>query len=293
MSEVGFLGLGNMGAALSRRLLETGHDVVVWNRTAAAAEPLIAAGARSAASAAEALAAPVSFSMLANDAAIEEVFTAANLAGAAGGVHINMASASPRAADRLAEVATRAGVGYIAAPVLGRPVLAEAGKLNILAAGPDADLARAEPYLAALGARTWRFGATPRAANVVKVAVTYNLPHMMQALGESIAIVEAHGVAASDFVELLTNSLFGGVAHTGYGRTIAERSYLPRGFSLELGLKDLGLAQEVAAEGGIALASAPLLIEIFTAAIADPGLRDLDWASVAEVARRNRVQPIT
>jgi 3-hydroxyisobutyrate dehydrogenase-like beta-hydroxyacid dehydrogenase len=289
MAAIGFLGAGNMGSALVRRLLDTGHEVLVWNRTAATAQPLVDAGARLAASAAEALEAPVSFSMLADDAAIEEVLTSDALADAGLGVHVNMASTSPAAADRLAATAARADVGYVAAPVMGRPALAEAGKLNILAAGADADLARVEPYLTVLGSRVWRFGTNPRAANVVKVAATYNLPHMMQALGESIAMVEAHGVPAGDFVELLTNSLFGGVAYTAYGSAIAEQRYLPKGFGLELGLKDLGLAQEVAAEGGVHLATAPLLREIFAGAIADPELRHLDWAAVAEMARRNRL----
>ena len=79
-----------------------------------------------------------------------------------------------------------------------------------------------------LGARIWNFGERPRMANVVKAAVNYNIIHAIQALGESVALVEAHGVDGGEFVELLTNSLFGGVAYTVYGGDIADDAHAAR-----------------------------------------------------------------
>jgi 3-hydroxyisobutyrate dehydrogenase-like beta-hydroxyacid dehydrogenase len=87
-------------------------------------------------------------------------------------------------------------------------------------------------------------------------------------------------------VELMGNTLFGGPVYQGYGSMIAERRYSPPGFRMPLGLKDLGLAVELADEAGIALPTAPLLRDRFERALADPELAELDWSAVAEVTRR-------
>jgi hypothetical protein len=286
MNRIGFLGLGNMGSAMVARLIETGHDVLVWNRSTEAAAPLVALGATRAATPAEALAAPLSFSMFANDAAAEAVLSPSNLGQGGDRVHVNMASISPGAADRLEQLFADAGLGYVSAPVLGRPNVAASGGLNILVAGAPDHVRRAEPVLGDLSVRIWPFGDRPRRANVVKISVNYTILNALEALGESITLVESHDVDAVGFAELLAGTLFGGVVYSGYGSMIAERRYSPAGFSMANGLKDLGLAETVAAEGGVALPNAPVLREHFETALADPGLAELDWAAVAEVTRR-------
>jgi 3-hydroxyisobutyrate dehydrogenase-like beta-hydroxyacid dehydrogenase len=287
MTRLGFLGLGNMGRAMAGRLIDRGHELIVWNRSPEAAAELVAAGATLAATPAEALAQPISCSMLADDDAAEAVLTAANLGGGPGGrVHVNHASISAAAADRLQAVAESAGVGYVAAPVLGRPAVAAAGNLNIMVAGDPGLVERVEPVIADLSTRIWPFGDVPRRANVAKVAMNFTILHALQAMAESITLVEAHGLDAPDFVELMGNTLFGGPVYQGYGSMIAERRYSPPGFRMPLGLKDLGLAVELADEAGIALPTAPLLRDRFERALADPELAELDWSAVAEVTRR-------
>lgn len=285
MARVGFLGMGNMGGAMAGRLLESGHEVVVWNRTPEACDDLVARGAVRVETAREALAEAVSFSMFANDEASEAVLSADNLAGSAGRMHVNTASISAAAADRIAAVHAAAGVGYLASPVLGRPAVAAGGNLNLLVAGPDDLVEAAAPYLSVLGARTWRFGTEPRRANAVKIAVNFTILHALQAMAEGITLVEAQDVDAVDFVELLAGTLFGGVVYSGYGSMIAERRYSPPGFSMPLGLKDLGLAEDLAAETGTVLPTAPVLRDRFEQALANPELAELDWSAVAEVTR--------
>ena len=95
MAEIGFVGLGTMGSAMAGRLVGAGHRVRVWNRSVAATEPLIAAGAVAAESPAHALDSGLVFSMLANDEAADAVFDEAALVGAPGALHVNMASVSP------------------------------------------------------------------------------------------------------------------------------------------------------------------------------------------------------
>jgi 3-hydroxyisobutyrate dehydrogenase-like beta-hydroxyacid dehydrogenase len=286
--KLSFIGLGSMGSAMAMRLVEAGHDVCVWNRSSAATEPLVAAGACAAASITDAMERPIVFSMLSNDAAALEVFSAENLAAAEPGtIHVNHASLSLDAADELSARHAAAGVGYIAAPVLGRPPLAAAGQLNIIAGGDPAHIESVQQYLDILGKKTWNMGPTARGANLVKIGVNFNIIHAIEALGESVALVERGGVDASLFVELLTSSLFGGIAYTGYGNAIATKTYRPAGFTIPLGRKDLGLVEQAAAEMNITLASIPGLREVFEKALANPELEGADWAAIAEVSRES------
>lgn len=289
MADVGFLGLGTMGLAMARQLLSGGHTVVVWNRSPQAIETLVAEGAIEAHTPSEALATGASFSMLANDAAAEAVLTPSAVSAARGGFHANMASVSPECGTRLHKVFNDVGVSYVSSPVLGRPTVAAAGELNILVAGDVAAAEAAQPFFDLMGKKTWPLGTQPSQANTAKVAVNLNIIHAIQALAESVTLAEGAGIDAEDFVELLTNTLFGGVVYSGYGRMIAQSSYLPQGFSLELGLKDLTLATGIASSQGSSLATSAALASVFAEALSRPDLADLDWAALAEVAREPSV----
>lgn len=288
MVDVAFLGLGSMGAAMATRLVEAGHRVTVWNRSDSAVDALVAAGAIRANDPADALAAGLAFSMLANDAAVDAVFSDETLAASAGATHVNMATVSLEAARALRLRHERHDVAYAAAPVLGRPNAAASGLLNIVAAGSQPVLDRAQPFLDVLGKRTWRVGEDPATANLVKIGVNYTLIHALQAMAESINLVERGGVDAGLFVDLLTDASFTGAVYTGYGPMIADREYSPVGFAMPLGLKDLTLAEGAAAELNAALPTAGVLHEIFEDALADSDLASLDWSGMAEVTRRRR-----
>jgi 3-hydroxyisobutyrate dehydrogenase-like beta-hydroxyacid dehydrogenase len=121
-------------------------------------------------------------------------------------------------------------------------------------------------------------------ANLVKIGVNYNIIHAIQALAESVTLLENGGVRGSDFLEILTDVAFTGSIYPGYGRLISEKLYSPS-FPVVLGLKDLRLAEEAAAQNGTALLSAPVLRDVFERALADPDLANLDWSAVAEVTR--------
>lgn len=285
MAAVGFLGLGSMGFNMAMRLVDAGHEVVVWNRSKEPVERAVARGAAAADSPADALAQGVSLSMFANDQVADAILTPDALAAGAGGTHANMASVSPTMGATLAERAGQAGVWYVASPVLGRPSVAEAGQLNILAAGPTPAIDQLGPFFSAMGKKTWPLSEDPKLANLVKIAVNYNIIHAIQALAESVALVERHGVSAEDFVEIVTNTLFGGVVYTGYGNQIATKNYLPQAFSLELGNKDLHLAIDAAASTGLTMPTAEVLERLFTEALERQDLADLDWAALAEITR--------
>ncbi|WP_082514765.1 NAD(P)-dependent oxidoreductase [Yonghaparkia sp. Root332] len=288
-AAVAFLGLGAMGAAMSSRLADEGFAVSVWNRSdGPAAELAQRDGIQVVSGPAEAFAsAEVVHSMLANDAAVLAVFDDALLdAAPAGRVHVNHATVAPQTAATLAERHARHGVGYVSAPVLGRSTIAGTGALLVVASGETASVERALPSLEALGQRVWNLGTDARLAPVVKIAVNYSLISAMQSMAESVTLVEAAGIDSGTFIEVLTHTAFSGSAHRGYGPIIAEKRYEPVGFAMALGLKDLGLAEGTAADLGVELPVAPVLHELFEAALADPALRELDWSAVAEITRR-------
>src|SRR5690348_9335904 len=208
--KVGFLGLGAMGAAMATNLLKAGHEVTVWNRSPAAAEPLAALGAKVAPAPAEAVRGEAVLSMLANDDAVRGVILDGGVLGAMapGTVHVNHATVSVALAKELAQMHAARGVGYVAAPVFGRPDVAAAGKLNILAAGEARAIERVRPLLDAMGSRVWPLGEAPERASVAKIAGNFMLAAAIESMAEASALVRAHGIAAADFLEVMTGTLF-------------------------------------------------------------------------------------
>ncbi|MER8099436.1 NAD(P)-dependent oxidoreductase [Kitasatospora sp. NPDC094016] len=290
-ATIGFVGLGSMGRGMAGSLLRAGHAVRVWNRSPEPVAALVAEGAEAAGTLAEVYAADTVVSMLANDEAVERLLLdPALLAGAATTLHVNMASISVGLAERAEALHAEHGIGYLAAPVLGRPPVAAAGRLNILTAGAPELLARAEPLFAAMGERTWHFGALPRQANTAKISTNFLLACAIESMAEACSLAEAHGVRPTDLVEMFAGTLFPGPVYSGYGAMVAERRYEPAGFRLPLGLKDVGLALEAGAARNVPLPFAGILRDAFLDALAH-GDADKDWAAVAAVARRRAGLP--
>ena len=284
--KVSLVGLGSMGTAMAHRLLEQGFALDFWNRSAKDNSELLAKGAVQV-DLADALKNDFVISFLSNDAAALEVFSQQNLSTAnAGTIHINMSTVSLEASGSLAKVHAKQGIGYIAAPVLGRPIAITNGKLLIVAAGDSKDIDAASVIFEKVSAQYWNVGADHAKANLVKLGVNYNLIHALQAIGESVALVESGGVDANTFMEILTHTAFAGSAYAGYGPMIVNRRYSPPGFSMTLGLKDLKLIEDAATAGGLTLPVAAVLRKLFETAQVDPELKDLDWSAIAELTRR-------
>jgi 3-hydroxyisobutyrate dehydrogenase-like beta-hydroxyacid dehydrogenase len=288
--QIGLIGLGSMGEAMAHRLLDQGFDLEVWNRSPKDLGELADKGAR-AVDLSQVLQNDFTISMLSNDAAALSVFEDSVLAGAKPGViHVNMATLSPEASITLAERHSANGVGYIAAPVLGRPIAITNGKLLIVAAGEEKLLEQASELFSKISAQHWNVGSDHATANLVKLGVNYNLIHALQAIGESVALVESGGVDANTFIEILTHTAFTGSAYGGYGPMIANRRYSPAGFSMALGLKDVKLVEEAASALSLKLPVAPVLHELFESALNDAELKELDWSAVAELTRQRKLK---
>ncbi|MFJ2720228.1 NAD(P)-dependent oxidoreductase [Streptomyces sp. NPDC087437] len=196
-----------------------------------------------------------------------------------------MATVSAGFAREAARRHAQQGVGYGAAPVLGRAEVAAAGKLNVLTAGDPEALARARPALEPLAGRIWNLGDDPARANVVKIAVNFLLASAIEATAEATSLVESYGVDAAAFVELISGTVFPGPVYSTYGGLMAQRRYEPAGFTTRLGLEDVNLALSAAHHHDVALPTGSVVRDALLEALA-AGWSDRDWATLADIARR-------
>ena len=290
--QIGFLGLGTMGLPMAANLLKAGYQVQVWNRSKDPVTKLVALGALAADSpAAAASGSDVLISMLPDDTVTRTVLIDGQALAAlkTGAIHVNMATVSVAFAREMAEHHQAAGVAYIAAPVLGRVNLAEAGKLNILAAGNAAILDRMQPLFDCMGQKTWRFGEHPEQANVVKLAANFMIASAIDTLGEASALATSHGVSGEAFVEMVTSTMFATPVYQGYGNALAQRRFEPAGFKLALGYKDVRLALEAAEATHVPMPFASILKDNHLDSLAH-GEGHLDWAALGLVAARRAGQ---
>ena len=284
--DIGFIGLGEMGAVMVTNILKAGHTVRVWNRSPERARTLSTAGAQVVATPAEAFTGDAVFSMLADDAALRDVIDSQLLENAPRGlIHVNMATISVALAESLAHAHAERGLNYVAAPVLGRPDVAAAGKLTIVAAGPAEPIDLVQPVFDAIGQKTWRIGSLPQQANVMKLAVNFMLASAVETLGEASTLLTGHGVAVQDFLDVITSSVFPGPVYQGYGKMIAEQRYEPALFKARLGLKDVRLALAAAETISTALPIASVVRDSLLDAVAH-GEGEMDFAVLGQVSAR-------
>ncbi|MGE0563057.1 MAG: NAD(P)-dependent oxidoreductase [Pseudolabrys sp.] len=207
--NVGVVGLGKMGAAIAARLMEVGHQVTVWNRTAAKAQPLAEAGAKVAATPAElAAASEVIISILTDADAIDTTYSGASglLSGdVKGKLFIEMSTVRPETPVALEKKIRAKGASLVECPVGGTTTPARQGKLLGLVGGADADVARARPLLDQMCRRAEHFGPIGAGASM-KLAI--NLPLMIswQAYGEAFAICKHLNVPPKRLLDLFTDT---------------------------------------------------------------------------------------
>ena len=287
--KVGFIGLGAMGSAMARRLIEVGHELKVYNRTKSRAEALGELGAKAANTPGEAARGmDVVFTMLADDHALELVVFGADgilHALSPGQVHLSSSTISVALSRRLASAHADKGQAYISAPVFGRPEAAAAGKLFIVAAGGKDHIGKCQPLFDVMGQKTFVLDADAPAANVVKLTGNFLISTVIEALSEAFALVRKSGLDSNQYLEILTNSLFSAPVYKTYGALVASQKFQPVGFKLPLGLKDNRLVLAAAEEKAVPMPMASLIRDRFIAAIAQ-GLTESDWSAISSIAFR-------
>jgi 3-hydroxyisobutyrate dehydrogenase-like beta-hydroxyacid dehydrogenase len=278
VSVVAVVGLGAMGSRIARRLLEAGHDLAVWNRTAEKAAPLVDAGAVAAATPAEAAArAEVVLTMVADPAALRDVTededgVAAGLGQSA--TVIEMSTVGPEAVRRLASV-LGGRAGLLDAPVLGSRSEAEEGTLKVFVGGPEELAARWTPLLSVLGSPL-HVGPLGSGAAAKLVANT-TLVGTIGVLGEALALAEGLGLSREKAFEVLAATPL--AAQAERRREAVESGEYPPRFALYLARKDAELVVAAAREAGVDLRLTEAARSWFGEA-EEAGLGDRDYSVV-------------
>jgi 3-hydroxyisobutyrate dehydrogenase-like beta-hydroxyacid dehydrogenase len=289
IERVACIGLGRMGAGIARNIQKGGFRLVVYSRTAAKAEPLVQAGARRAGSAREAVAgADVMVTSLMDDRSVLDALEGPDgvLAGLSrDAIHIGATTVSPRCAREVAALHAAHGSRFVAAPVLGRPDVAEAGQLHTFVAGDPDAIARCEPVLRAYTAGVLNLGPNPAVAISLKLAVNYILSVGIDLMGQVYAFAEKSGIDANLMGQVMA-TLFASPALPGYSDRIRNRAFDEVGFALPAGLKDVDLFLDASAEARAPLPFAAIVRDHVVAALAR-GLEHKDWSAVSEIARVN------
>jgi len=288
--KVGFIGLGSMGAGMSRNLIKAGHDLVVYNRTRSRAQEMRSLGAKVADTASEAAAGvEVLITMLADDRAVQDVIFEPGAVIESlpeGAVHISMSTISVDLSRRLAKSHAEKRQKYIAAPVFGRPEAAAAGKLFIVSAGPSESIEKCRSLFPAIGQKTFVINEDAPSANLIKLSGNFLTTTVIESLAEGFALMRKAGVDPQKFLEVLTESMFSAPVYKTYGGIIASEKFEPVGFKLPLGFKDNRLLLAAAEERSVPMPMASLIHDRFVAALAQ-GLEDADWSAIARVTYRN------
>jgi 3-hydroxyisobutyrate dehydrogenase-like beta-hydroxyacid dehydrogenase len=283
--KVSFVGLGKMGVAMAGQVLAAGHELGVYNRTASKGDALVARGATRLASVAEAGAyGEVVVSVVENDKALSSVTLGEGGLVAAmpkGTIHVAMGTHSIALVKAITEAHEAAGQHFVSAPVMGRPPVAEAGQLGIVAGGAAEAVAKCQPLFDAMGRRTYPAGPLPVSAAAAKIVNNFILAASIEALSEGFVLGEKCGLPGESLLEILTDGLFSAPAYKIYGKMIVDKSYFGApGFAATTGLKDVMLALAAGEAMKVPLPSANVCRDRLLSAIAH-GHSDADWSVMA------------
>jgi 3-hydroxyisobutyrate dehydrogenase-like beta-hydroxyacid dehydrogenase len=285
--KLAFLGLGQMGAPIARLLLARGHTVTLWNRDPSKAEAVQNGSARVAASPQDAVTnAAIVFTMLADDAATEAVLFGSSGSDDArsgfldalppGAIHVTLSTISVALARRITAAHQERGQHHVGAPVFGRPAVAEAGKLWIVASGADDTLAEVRPLLESVSRGLTIVSTDPWQAHALKLGGNLMITAMIQTLSEAFVYAESQGIPPALFHQAINSALFQSQLYENYGKTILNPPQRP-GATVSLGIKDTRLAREAAAEAGVHLGLADYFADVLERA-KQAGFADEDWA---------------
>jgi 3-hydroxyisobutyrate dehydrogenase-like beta-hydroxyacid dehydrogenase len=294
MSSVAFLGLGRMGAPMAVNLAKAGHEVTVWNRTAAKAVTFAADhGVTSAPTPREAArGASIVVTMLADDDALVDAYQGDDgiLAGLTpGAITVDMSTVSPETVQALAARVEAAGGTMVDAPVSGSVAAATAGTLAIMAAGDENAVDQARPVLEAMGTPVLYMGGTGRGATM-KLCVNAIVHSLNGAVSEALVLAERSGIERTQAYAVFLNSAVA-APFVQYRQAAFETpEEVPVAFRLELAAKDLRLALEAARRADTQLPQTSANLELLSQAVA-AGFGDLDESGLAEYLRKSS-QPV-
>ena len=295
MARIAFLGLGRMGSGMASRLLAAGNDLVVWNRTPALAEPLVALGARAAGSPAEAATeVDAVFVMVSDDDASRAIWTGPDgvLAGdpRPGALAIECSTLSHQWVGELSARVAEHGLRYLDAPGTGRPEAAASGALTLLVGGADDDLASARPLLEPVSAAVVHFGPVG-AGTAYKLIVNLMGAVQIAGVAEGLALAERAGLDLAQVAEVLaTGQAASPQVVRNAARMVAADHDLDVMFSGRLRRKDTVYALDLATSLGLGAPLGDVALAGLDALV-DSGRGEVNESAVIEAARARSPHP--
>lgn len=288
MTKIAFIGTGIMGAGMAGCLVKAGHDVTVYNRTAAKIQPLLAAGATGAATPREAVAdAEVIISIVGDDPASKEVWLGAEgiLAGRPqpGAIAIESTTVSLGWVKELHQAVTAAGLRFIDCPVTGGRPGAENGRLTMLVGADEATLAAARPVLEVYSKEIIHFG-PPGAGTAYKMVVNLMAAAQAAALAEGLLLAEKAGLEPEKVVQGLTSGAVGSPLVHNHAARMVKSQHEPVNFSVQWMHKDAIYALQMAADVGQAMPLSAVAAQLYRLALAK-GWGDQNMSAVIEGLR--------
>lgn len=278
--QIAFLGTGQMGTPIARKLHTAGHRVKVWNRTQKKAQALAEEGLTVTTSIEEALKqAEAVFTMLTDDSAVEQV-----MFGEQGAIslippaciHVSLSTLSVAMSQRLTSEHNARKQQFVAAPVFGRPLVAEAGKLWIAVAGEPEAVERVRPALEAVSRGITVLGSEPYKAHALKLGGNFLITAMIQSLSEAFVFSSAQGIDPELFLETVNSALFQSPFYASYGNVMLHPPEQV-GASVLIGVKDTRLLREAAEAKRVRLHLADYFAQQLNNAV-EAGMKDEDWA---------------
>ncbi len=287
MANVAWIGLGNMGVPMSINLVNAGHTVSVWNRTAAKCDEPVKAGAKKAATIHEAVKdAEFVFTMISDSAVLERVILGDGGAAESlksGAVVIDMSTVSIESSKKCDEAISKAGCQFLRAPVSGSTVLAKAGGLTILCSGPKAAFDKTMPLFEKLSKVQFHIGEGDQ-ARAMKLALNMMIATSIQMFAESMVLCEKAGIDWNVAMNVIDGSVLASPFIKYKIPPIRERNYAPA-FSTKLMAKDLDLALAVCKSLGVFAPVTGNTKQMLEASIAN-GNADKDFATLIQMVEK-------
>ena len=285
MTQIGYVGLGDMGSRMVKRLLDAGYEVTGWNRTKAKADWLIEMGMQwSESPRAVTEKCDFIFTMVTNTAAVQAVTQGDDgiMAGLGPGkIYIDMSTMSPHYSRELAQQAAQTGATMLDAPVSGSIVTLEAGKLSIMVGGDKAAYEKAVPLLQAIGPTVHHVGDNGLAVSM-KIAINLGLAVQMLAFSESVLLAEKSGIPRDLAVDVLANSVIASPMVKYRGPFVLGHPEGKAWFDCQMMQKDMMLALELGRELDVPLPTTATTNEFLTAG-RGMGVGDYDFSIIFDV----------
>jgi 2-hydroxy-3-oxopropionate reductase len=281
--RIGFIGLGLMGRPMAMNLLKAGHTLTVWNRTAARADELVAAGAVLAKNPkAVAEASEVLITIVSDPPALESVLWGQNGALGvlkAGSIYVDSSTISPALVKKISVACQERGVRFLDAPVTGGDWGAREGNLVFMIGGDGETFKEVEPVLKVMGKKFFHLGQNG-AGQTIKLAMNAILALEVGAVAEAIGLVTRAGLAGERLLEVLQASM-GRSGLLDLKTPLMLKGDFKPSFPLRLMHKDLGLALDLANQLGVALPTTAAVREVYNH-VKGEAKEDLDYSAVVK-----------